>query len=94
MMKVAQGSLPSFLSSAISSAKGRVGHGHWKGELAIGGESWRSDDLDPMAFENQHLQQVVRATSASGAQGVGVLEQIAFGPHARYGFKELIDPAK
>jgi hypothetical protein len=70
------------------------GHGHWKGELAIGGESWRSDDLDPMAFENQHVQQVVRATSGSGAKGVGVLEQICFGPHARYGFKELLDPAK
>ena len=38
------------------------GHGMWKGELAIGGESWKVDDLDPMAFENQHLQQVVRAT--------------------------------
>ena len=26
--------------------------------------------------------------------GVGVLEQIAFGPHARYGFKEFLDPAR
>jgi hypothetical protein len=25
---------------------------------------------------------------------VGVLEQIAFGPHTRYGFKELLDPAR
>ena len=38
------------------------GHGMWKGELAIGGDSWKVDELDPMAFENQHLQQVVRAT--------------------------------
>ena len=36
------------------------GHGLWKGELAVGGESWKVDELDPMAFENQHLQQVVR----------------------------------
>ena len=28
-----------------------------------------------------------------GAVGIGVFEQIAFGPHARYGFKELLDPA-
>jgi hypothetical protein len=69
------------------------GHGLWKGELAVGGESWKVDELDPMAFENQHLQQVVRATSG-GAQGVGVLEQICFGPHAKYGFTELLDPAK
>ncbi len=69
------------------------GHGHWKGDLAIGGESWRCDDLDPMAIENQHVQQVMRATSA-GKTGVGVLEQLAIGPHARYGFKEFLDPAQ
>ena len=55
------------------------GHGMWKGELAIGGESWRTDDLDPMAIDNQHVQQVVRATSG-GEQGIGVLEQLCLGP--------------
>jgi len=68
------------------------GHGLWKGELAIGGESWKCDDVAPMALENQHIQQVVRAT-AEGREGVGVFEQISFGPHARYGFRELLDPA-
>ena len=48
------------------------GHGMWKGELAYAGESWKVDDLDPMAFENQHLQQVVRATCGDEV-GVGVL---------------------
>ena len=68
------------------------GHGMWKGELAYAGESWKVADLDPMAYENQHLQQVVRATCGDEV-GIGVFEQIAFGPHARYGFKELLDPA-
>ena len=68
-------------------------HGVWKGELAIGGESWKCDDLEPMAFENQHIQQVVRARMGR-EQGVGVLEQLSFGPHARYGFKEFLDPAR
>jgi hypothetical protein len=68
------------------------GHGMWKGELAVGGESWRCDDLDPMAFDNQHVQQVVLARHG-GRTGVGVLEQFCIGPHARYGFKELLDPA-
>ena len=68
------------------------GHGHWKGELAVGGESWKCDELEPMAFENQHIQQVVRARMG-GEEGIGVLEQICFGPHARYGFKELLDPS-
>lgn len=69
------------------------GHGTWKGELAMAGESWKCDELDPMAFENQHIQQVVRAT-CDGEQGIGVLEQICFGRHARYGFKQLLDPAR
>ena len=68
------------------------GHGHWKGELAMAGESWKVDDVDPMALENQHIQQVVRAR-CDGREGIGVLEQICFGPHARYGFKEFLDPA-
>jgi hypothetical protein len=69
------------------------GHGMWKGELAIGGESWRTDELDPMALDNQHIQQVVRARLGDEV-GIGVLEQICFGPHARYGFKEFLDPAR
>ncbi len=69
------------------------GHGLWKGELAIGGEAWKSDALDPMALENQHIQQVVRARLGD-EQGIGVLEQICFGPHASYGFREFLDPAK
>jgi hypothetical protein len=69
------------------------GHGRWKGELAIGGESWKTADLDEMALENLHIQQVVKVTSGD-QQGMGVLEQIHLGPHARYGFKEFLDPAR
>lgn len=68
------------------------GHGRWKGELEIGGESWRCDDVDPLALDNLHIQQVVRATSGD-RRGIGVLEQIAIGPHAPSGFKELFDGA-
>jgi hypothetical protein len=69
------------------------GHGRWKGELAIGGESWKSTDLDPLAFENLHIQQVMRARTGS-EEGVGVMEQICIGPHAPSGFTDLIDGAK
>jgi hypothetical protein len=68
------------------------GHGRWKGELAIGGESWRTADLNELALENIHIQQVVRARSR-GRQGLGVLEQICLGPHAPAGFKEFLDGA-
>ncbi|MEE3330198.1 MAG: hypothetical protein VX246_04955 [Myxococcota bacterium] len=69
------------------------GHGKWKGELAVGGEKWKLADADEMAWDNQHIQQVVSA-KCGDETGVGVLEQIAFGPHPKYGFKELLDPAQ
>jgi len=68
------------------------GHGKWKGELAIGGESWRCDQVDDGAFENAHIQQVMMARCGE-KRGIGVLEQLHLGPHARYGFKEFLDPA-
>jgi hypothetical protein len=69
------------------------GHGTWKGELAIAGESWRTADFDPMALDNQHVQQVVRARLGD-EEGIGVLEQLCFGRHVRYGFTEFLDPAR
>lgn len=68
------------------------GHGVWKGELAMAGESWKCDSLEPLALENQHVQQVMRAT-CNGRSGVGVLEQLSLGPHAGYGFESFLDPA-
>ncbi len=69
------------------------GHAKWKGELAVGAESWRDQDVDPMALDMQHVQQIVRARLGEEV-GWGVLEQICLGPHARYGFKEFMDPAR
>jgi hypothetical protein len=69
------------------------GHGRWKGELAVGGESWSCDDLDPLALENLHVQQVVRARTGDD-EGIGVLEQMCLGPHAPSGFAGLLDGAR
>jgi len=69
------------------------GHGRWHDELALGHDHFAVDDVVPMAIENQHIQQVVRARCGNDV-GIGVFEQIAFGPHARYGFKEMLDPAR
>jgi len=67
------------------------GHGKWKGELAIGGEKFRCDEVDENSFKNVHIQQVMMATSGD-EKGIGVLEQIHIGPHARYGFKDILGP--
>ena len=64
----------------------------WKGELAYAGESWKIDDLERWRSRTSTSSRWCARTSGDQI-GIGVLEQIAFGPHARYGFKELLDPA-
>jgi len=68
------------------------GHGKWKGELAMAGESWKIEDADNLDLPNQHIQQIVRA-SIGDEEGIGALEQIHLGPHRTYGFKDFLDPA-
>lgn len=70
------------------------GQGMWKGELAIGSESFDPMAIDPLSRDNLHLQQVVRATDNEGRVGTGVLEQIVFGPYAPGGFTDFLDGAK
>lgn len=76
-----------------------LGYGHptwaqgmWKGELAIGGESFDPMALDLLAPENLHVQQVVRAHDGTRS-GIGVLEQVVFGPYAPAGFVSYLDGA-
>lgn len=68
-------------------------HGKWHGELAIAGESWRVDEVDPLAMENMHIQQVVRAKRGRHT-GYGVLEQAHIGPYKSYGMMDWFDGAK
>lgn len=69
------------------------GQGMWKGELEMAGESFDPRQIDPLAPENLHVQQVVRASDGTRT-GMGVLEQITVGPYAPAGFKEFFDGAK
>jgi hypothetical protein len=68
------------------------GQGMWKGELALGAESFDPRQLDMLDRENIHVQQVVRASDGTRT-GVGVLEQICIGPYAPSGFKSFLDGA-
>ena len=65
------------------------GHGLWKGELAVGAEHWRFDDVDARDPFHQHLHHVVEAR-VGDKSGVGLLEQIIFGPHTQFGFTEFL----
>lgn len=67
-------------------------HGHWKGEGVVGRETWKLDEADPRDPTAQHLHHVVKAR-VGDREGVGFLEQIVFGPHTQYGFRDILDGA-
>ena len=69
------------------------GHGKWHGELVIDAEHFQDDELDPLAVENIHVQQVVKATCGDRV-GHGVLEQMHIGPSSKLGFDDWFDGAK
>lgn len=70
------------------------GQGMWKGENAVGHESFDPRQVDPLAPENLHTQQVCICTDNEGRRGIGVLEQIVIGPYAPAGFTQFLDGAK
>ena len=68
------------------------GHGRWHDELAVGAEEHKVTELDTLDPSCIHVQQVVRATWGERT-GLGVLEQLAIGPHSPSGFRDLFDGA-
>jgi hypothetical protein len=68
------------------------GHGVWKGEHAVGGDSWVLDEVDPMDPRYVHVQQLCRARFGE-REGLGILEKLVIGPHEPSGFGALLDPA-
>ena len=68
------------------------GHGTWTGAPRVGREDWVIADIDPADLTAQHLHHVVRA-EVDGSVGVGLLEQIIYGPHTQFGFHDLVDGA-
>jgi hypothetical protein len=66
------------------------GHGHWHGELAVGTEEHKVEELDNLDPSNIHVQQVMRARWGSRV-GLGVLEQLAFGAHEPSGLTGVLD---
>lgn len=68
-------------------------HGVWKGELAIEGEEWDCNSLNPLAPDNVHIQQLVHARWGD-RRGVGIVEQLCLGPHKTSGFTDMLDGAR
>ena len=68
------------------------GHGVWKGEEAIGGESWRLEEIDPLDYKHIHVHHIGRANDGERS-GVGTLETLCFGRHEPSGFASILDGA-
>jgi hypothetical protein len=66
------------------------GHGRWHGELAVGSEEHKVEELDNVEPWNIHVQQVMRARWGDRV-GLGVLEQLAFGEHQPSGLTGILD---
>lgn len=67
-------------------------HGAWHGEAAVGGEMLTLADLDPLDVPNIHVHQPCTVT-VGDEEGVGVLEQLHFGPHEPSGLTGFLDGA-
>lgn len=67
-------------------------HGRWHDELIVAGEEHKVAALDVLAPDTVHIQQVVRARWGERT-GIGVLEQMVFGPHQPSGFHSMLDGA-
>jgi hypothetical protein len=67
-------------------------HGRWHGGEKVAGEEYKVEDLDTLALDCVHVQQVMRATWGD-RRGLGVLEQLVVGPHEPSGFRALLDGA-
>lgn len=88
--------LATLLTKGIGYHHPEWGHGLWKGELALGHERFRPDEVDPLRPEHVHVHQIVRAQLEGPEgehQGLGILETMCFGPHAPSGFAGFLDGA-
>jgi hypothetical protein len=65
-------------------------HGSNHGELEVGGESIALDDFTPLDPASIHVQTLCRVRMGD-RHGIGVLEQLAFGPHEPTGLVGLLD---
>jgi hypothetical protein len=82
-----------FNMNGLGYAHPKWGHGVWQGELKVEAEVWKEADLAPGNPFHNHIHNLVTARLGE-KRGVGLLEQILFGPLQRYGFESFLDGAK
>ena len=68
-------------------------HGVWHGVSEVGREDWNMADVSPLDPSHQHVHHLVRARIGDKV-GIGIFEQIIFGPHTQWGFSDILDGSK
>ena len=90
-VRIEMESLGTFLMRGIGYGHPEWRHGGLKGELAVAREDIDLVDLDRARPENNHIQELVRATlredGRPDAIGIGVHEQMIRGPYKPFGFR-------
>ncbi len=85
----------SFFMQGIGYGHPEFGHGYWKGEAVTGGEHLALPVESPLAREHVHVQALCDATvtfpDGTTEEGLGILEQLAIGPHPS-GLTGILDP--
>jgi hypothetical protein len=82
--------LLTFRMRGIGYAHPTWGHAQWHGDNAVGSEEHKVEELDNVEPWNIHVQQVMRARNGD-REGLGVLEQLAFGDHRPTGLTGILD---
>ncbi len=80
-----------FLMKGLGYGDPKWGHGMWVGPNEVDGIQYDLAKEKPM--ENLHVQ-TVSLVKAGNREGIGIYEVILIGPHKRYGFEGLMDPAR
>lgn len=87
--------LSTFMMKGIGYGHPEKGHGHYRGELVVEREDLTPADMNWQQPDNLHIQAIVKAVHQGpddvSSHGIGILEQLCLGPHARHGWNSIMD---
>ncbi|HLX36388.1 MAG TPA: hypothetical protein VKR29_01255 [Candidatus Binataceae bacterium] len=82
--------LYNFYMHGIGYGHPKWGHGYWVGDDVSTYEAFKLSEVNETEPLHQHIQAVCRA-KLGAREGMGILEMMILGPHAKSGFKEILD---
>ena len=86
-----------FYQSGLGYLNFEWGHGHYKGEMAVGYDAFQIEGVNEADLSFLHVQAFCIAhmtgPKIGRKEGIGILEQLIVGPHEPSGFKDFMDMA-